>query len=88
MNCNSRPPAWSKTNLRGRNMRDYAADAVKELDKVQTTADFCTEWKTKWRALAVTAQAILQVLFPPGAKVLGFLIEIADNFCSRSVKQG
>jgi hypothetical protein len=63
-------------------VRDFSAETIHELDKLKSTAEFCSDWKEKWRALAVTAQAILQVLFPAGAKVLGFLITIADNFCS------
>ncbi len=43
--------------------------------------DLCAEWKTKWRAIAVSAQSILRVLFPPAANVIGILITIADGTC-------
>ena len=64
-------------------MPDFSQQMVSDLDALKSTQDFCTEWKTKWRALAVAAQSFLNVLFPAGAKVLQFLITIADGFCAK-----
>ena len=61
---------------------DAAGQVERELDTLANVADFCNEWKTKWRAVAVAAQAVLKLLFPAGAKVLGILITIADTFCA------
>ena len=63
-------------------MKNHAELLSRELDSVSSEAAFCAEWKTKWRGIAVAAQGILNIFFPPGAKVLGFLISIADTFCA------
>lgn len=61
---------------------DWVASIEADLDSVKSTQDFCKGWKEKWRGIAVAAQGILSVFFPAGAKVLGILIAIADNFCA------
>jgi hypothetical protein len=64
-------------------MHDFAANAVRDLGQVKSLADFCKEWTSTWRGIAVAAQGILNVFFPAGAKVLGFLISIADSYCAK-----
>ena len=60
-----------------------AAEALsKQIDSVTSPNAFCAEWKTQWRGIAVAAQGMLNIFFPLGAKVLGFLITIADSFCA------
>jgi hypothetical protein len=62
-------------------LSDHSLALDAELAKIKSLGDFCSEWKEKWRPIAVAAQGILSFLFPPGAKVLGFLISIADSAC-------
>lgn len=52
-----------------------------QLDEIKSTDDFCKEWTSKWRGLAVAAQSLLSVFLPAGAKVLGLLITLADGVC-------
>ncbi|HEV7668594.1 MAG TPA: hypothetical protein VGS22_08730 [Thermoanaerobaculia bacterium] len=61
---------------------DAAGLLEHELASISTPADFCKDWKTKWRGTAIAAQGILKIFFPAGAKVLGNLIAIADTFCA------
>jgi hypothetical protein len=63
-------------------MQDFAKQMTTQLDGVASVKDFCKDWKTTWRGIAVAAQSVLTIFFPPGAKVLGFLIGIADTFCA------
>jgi hypothetical protein len=59
----------------------HAAELEKELDAIGSTAEFCRQWASKWRALAVAAQSALAIFFPAAAKVVGILITIADTTC-------
>jgi hypothetical protein len=63
-------------------MHDFAAEAMKDLGQVHSLSDFCKEWKSSWRGIAVSVQGILNLFFPAGAKVVGFLISIADTYCA------
>jgi hypothetical protein len=63
-------------------MNNAAEVLSKQIDSIGSPNAFCTDWKTQWRGVAVAAQGILNTFFPLGAKVLGFLITIADNFCA------
>ena len=63
-------------------MHDFAGEATRDLSQVHSLADFCKEWKSSWRGIAVSAQGILNLFLPAGAKVLGFLISIADTYCA------
>jgi len=60
---------------------NFADQYLAELDRLSNEASFCREWKEKWRGLAIGAQGILKIFFPAGAKVLGYLIAIADKVC-------
>jgi hypothetical protein len=64
--------------------KDYSAEYVRDLSAVASLQDFCKEWTSRWRGVAVAAQSILKIFFPIGAEVLGFLISIADSFCASS----
>jgi hypothetical protein len=59
----------------------YHQELLQQVQGVQSPDAFCTDWPTKWRAIAVSAQSVLNLLFPPGAIVLGFLITITDMWC-------
>jgi hypothetical protein len=48
---------------------------------VQSSQDFCKDWQQKWRPIAVAAQGLLKIFFPPAAVVIGFLIDLADKAC-------
>jgi hypothetical protein len=61
--------------------RDFADQMTAELQQVASIEDFCKDWKEKWRPIAVAAQAICKIFFPPGAIVLGILIDLADKAC-------
>ena len=61
---------------------DHADKLLEDLEKVKTAREFCKEWKVKWRAVAIAAQAILKFWYPAGAKVLQWLITLADTYCS------
>jgi hypothetical protein len=61
--------------------KDYVADVSSELDAIETLPDFCKDWSTKWRGIAIGAQGVLQASFPAAAKVLGLLIKMADTVC-------
>jgi hypothetical protein len=63
-------------------MKNYSEALSTELDSVASPSAFCAEWASKWRGIAVAAQGFLNFIFPLGAKVLGFLIGIADTFCA------
>lgn len=69
-------------------MPNHAEMMSKELDAITSTSGFCADWKTKWRSLAVSVQGFLNLVFPAGAKVVGFLISIADSFCGTSTATG
>ena len=62
-------------------VRNFVDEMHAELDKIGSPHDFCRDWQPKWRHVAVSAQGMLQVLCPPAAKVVGFLILVADNVC-------
>lgn len=63
---------------------DQALSLERELEAISSTSDFCSDWKSKWRSVALAAQSVLAIFYPLGAKVLGVLITITDNFCSSS----
>jgi hypothetical protein len=65
---------------------DFALAMTKDLSSISSLQDFCKEWTSRWKAVAIAAQAILKIFFPVGAEVLGFLIGIADSFCASSSK--
>ena len=60
---------------------DHAGKLAAELSTVQSSQDFCKDWQQKWRPIAVAAQGLLKIFFPPAATVLGFLIDLADKAC-------
>jgi hypothetical protein len=62
--------------------KDYSAELVRDLSTLTSLQDFCKEWTSRWRGVAVAAQGIVKIFFPPGAEVIGFLIGIADAFCA------
>lgn len=63
-------------------MKDFSVEVVNELDQIQSTQEFCKNWTAKWRGMAVAAQSVLNIFFPAGAKILGYLITIADTYCA------
>lgn len=63
-------------------MYDFSTQTTDQLSQIKTIEDFCTNWKATWRGIAIAAQSVLSIFFPPGAKVLGFLITIADTYCT------
>ena len=67
--------------------KSYATALEDSLDEVESIEDFCKDWKTKWRPVAIAVQSLLAVFYPVGAKVLQQLINIGDGACGVSVKR-
>lgn len=68
-------------------MRNYSEDLdaqlatdLRAITSMAEGSSFCDIW-TKYRFVAIAAQSLLKVIFPPGEKILGILIELADKQC-------
>lgn len=61
--------------------RLYSTKLLNELEDLQSLDQFCEQWE-QLRPLAIAVQALLERLFPAGARVIQLLIQIADAFCA------